>query len=185
MKVPRLGTESELKLRPTPQPQQHGIWTAGVTYATAWSNTGSLTHWARPGIKTVISEWSRLKKQDLFSFLLFSPSMWKALLSSSLYYSSSPPDSQEWAELGFKVNWSIISFLAWKALFFLEESKSWKGFRERGEGVGVSHRDDSGLRPRRGMWVFSSNPHTLAPRVLHFLPAGGIFLRWSYVVWHI
>ena len=83
MKVPRLGTESELKLRPTPQPQQHGIWTAGVTYATAWSNTGSLTHWVRPGIKTVISEWSRLKKQDLFSFLLFSPSSEK-LFSAAL-----------------------------------------------------------------------------------------------------
>ena len=43
--------------RPIPHPWQHGIWATSVTYATACSNTGSLTNWARPGIKT-ISSWS-------------------------------------------------------------------------------------------------------------------------------
>ena len=34
-----------------PQPQQCQIWAASVTYNTAHSNAGSLTHWVRPGIK--------------------------------------------------------------------------------------------------------------------------------------
>jgi len=41
MEVPRLGFKSELQL---------------PAYTTAHSNTGSLTHWARPGIKSV-SSW--------------------------------------------------------------------------------------------------------------------------------
>ena len=41
---------------PTPQPQQREIWAASVTYTTAYSNAGSLTHWARPGIKPA-SSW--------------------------------------------------------------------------------------------------------------------------------
>ena len=34
-----------------PQPQQHMIWAASATYDVACSNAGSLSHWARPGIK--------------------------------------------------------------------------------------------------------------------------------------
>jgi len=33
--------------QPSPEPQQHRIWASSVTYTTAHSNTGSLTHWAR------------------------------------------------------------------------------------------------------------------------------------------
>ena len=33
------------------KPQQHGIWAVSVTYTTAQSHTGFLTHWARLGIK--------------------------------------------------------------------------------------------------------------------------------------
>ena len=32
-----------------PEPQQQGIWAVSATYTTAHGNTGSLTHWARPG----------------------------------------------------------------------------------------------------------------------------------------
>ena len=39
-----------------PQPQQHGIWAKSETYTTARSNTGFLTHWARPGIEPA-SSW--------------------------------------------------------------------------------------------------------------------------------
>ena len=39
-----------------PQPKQHGIWAASVTYSTAHLNAGSLTHWARPGIEPT-SSW--------------------------------------------------------------------------------------------------------------------------------
>ena len=42
MKVPGLGTEPELQLGPIPQPQQHWIQAAPVTYAAAWGNTGIL-----------------------------------------------------------------------------------------------------------------------------------------------
>ena len=40
----------------TPQPQQHGIWAMSMTYTTAYSNAGSLTHWSRPGIE-LKSSW--------------------------------------------------------------------------------------------------------------------------------
>ena len=38
-----------------PQPQQHKIWAASATYNTAHSNTRSLIHWVRPGIKPTTS----------------------------------------------------------------------------------------------------------------------------------
>ena len=41
---------------PIPQPQQHQIQAESVIYTTAHCNTGSLTHWARPGIKPA-SSW--------------------------------------------------------------------------------------------------------------------------------
>ena len=43
MEVPRLGVESELYHRPTPEPQQGGIRAASATYTTAHGNAGSLT----------------------------------------------------------------------------------------------------------------------------------------------
>ena len=51
MKVSSVGVELELQLRPTPQQQQHRILAVSVTYTTAHSNAGSLTHWARPGVE--------------------------------------------------------------------------------------------------------------------------------------
>ena len=56
MEVLRLGVESELQLPAMPQLQQCGILAASETYTTAQSNSGSLTHWARPGIKPA-SSW--------------------------------------------------------------------------------------------------------------------------------
>ena len=37
--------------QPTPEPQQYSIWATSATYTTGHSSAGSLTHWARPGIK--------------------------------------------------------------------------------------------------------------------------------------
>ena len=54
--VPSLGVQSELQLRPMPQPQQRQIWAASVSYTTAHGNTGSLAHGARPGIEPA-SSW--------------------------------------------------------------------------------------------------------------------------------
>ena len=57
----RLEVESELQLLGTPtQPQQLGIWASFSTYTTAHSNTGTLTHWSRPGIKPE-SSWILVK----------------------------------------------------------------------------------------------------------------------------
>ena len=56
--VPRPGIESELQLRPTPQPwqQQHRIWAVSETYAKACHNDRSITHWASPGIEPASSQ---------------------------------------------------------------------------------------------------------------------------------
>ena len=41
--------------QPMPQPQQCQIQAGSVTYTTAHGNTGSSTHWARPGIEPATS----------------------------------------------------------------------------------------------------------------------------------
>ena len=53
MEVPRLEVKSKQQLLAyaTVTNQQCQIWVVSVTSATAWSGAGSLTHWARPGIK--------------------------------------------------------------------------------------------------------------------------------------
>jgi len=58
MEVLRLGVKLELQLRTTSQPQQCWIWATSVTYSIcgSCSNTGSLTHWARPGIELASSQ---------------------------------------------------------------------------------------------------------------------------------
>ena len=60
--VPRLGVESKpqgwkqsCSCRPTPQPQEHWLWAAPVTYAAACGNAGSLTHRVRPGMELAFS----------------------------------------------------------------------------------------------------------------------------------
>ena len=55
MEVPRLGSNWSCSPWPTPQPQQHGIWAASMTYTTAHGNAGPLTHWARPGMQPTTS----------------------------------------------------------------------------------------------------------------------------------
>ena len=44
------GWNRSCSCQPTPQPQQCRIGAKSSTYAAAHSNTGSLTHWMRPGI---------------------------------------------------------------------------------------------------------------------------------------
>ena len=78
MEVPRLGVQSELcSRRPAPEPQQLGIWAASATYTTVQGNTGSLTHWVRPGMEPTTS-WllvglvnhSATRGTPLFCFLI-------------------------------------------------------------------------------------------------------------------
>ena len=56
MEVPTLGVKLELSGPPMPQAQQHQIRAVSSTYTTAHGNAGSLTQWARPGIKSA-SSW--------------------------------------------------------------------------------------------------------------------------------
>ena len=55
MEVSSLGVRWELQLPPTPQ--QHQIRATSANYATACGNARSLTHWVKPGIKSV-SSWT-------------------------------------------------------------------------------------------------------------------------------
>ena len=55
MEAPRLGFKSELQLPAYTTATAHQIQVASETYTTAQSNVGSLTHWARPGIKPATS----------------------------------------------------------------------------------------------------------------------------------
>ena len=76
MEVPRLGWKRSWSCQSMPQPQQHQIQIASVTYATAHGNIGSLTHWVSPGIKPhphghcvgFLSHWATLETPDLFLF---------------------------------------------------------------------------------------------------------------------
>ena len=54
-KFPGQGLNRSCSCRPTPQPQQCRIRASSATYTTAHSNSGSLIHWARPGIKLATS----------------------------------------------------------------------------------------------------------------------------------
>ena len=66
--------------QPTPQPQWCRIRAVSMTYTTAHGNTGSLTHWVRPGIKPTtswfivgfVSPAPRRERQSMHSLYSFS-----------------------------------------------------------------------------------------------------------------
>ena len=49
------GSYQGYNCRPTPQPQQCGIWATSANHSVAHSSARSLTHWARPGIEPACS----------------------------------------------------------------------------------------------------------------------------------
>ena len=63
------------------QPQQCGIWASSETYTTAHGNSGSLIHWARPGIEPATSwslvaflnHWAMKETSSTGSFYLWVP----------------------------------------------------------------------------------------------------------------
>ena len=73
--VPRQGLNRSYISGPTSQPQQCRIRAVSATCTAAHGNTGSLTHWVRPGIKP-ISSWilvglvSTVPQKDFFFFFL-------------------------------------------------------------------------------------------------------------------
>ena len=54
-KFPGYGFNQSCSRWPTPQPQECHIWATSMTYDAAHGNTGSLTHWMRPGINPMCS----------------------------------------------------------------------------------------------------------------------------------
>jgi len=82
MEVPRLGVYWSWSYWPMPEPQQRRIWAVSATYTTTHSNTGSLTHWARPGIEPATS-W----------FLMGFVNHWATMGTPMPPVSSSPLDS--------------------------------------------------------------------------------------------
>ena len=78
MEVSGPGFESELQLKPAPQPQQHQIQAPSANYAAAYGNTGSLTHWVRPGIEPASSQrsigslihWVTVGTPTMYNFLI-------------------------------------------------------------------------------------------------------------------
>ena len=50
------GSNRSCRCQPTLQPQWHRIQAMSVTYTPARENSGSLTHWASPGIELVSSQ---------------------------------------------------------------------------------------------------------------------------------
>ena len=55
-RFPGQGSNQSCSCQPMSEPWQHRIWAASANYATAYSNDGSLTHWARPEIEPT-SSW--------------------------------------------------------------------------------------------------------------------------------
>ena len=79
-------------LQPTPHPQQCRIWATSETYTTAHCNTGSLTHWSRPGIEPVAS-WFLVR-------FLFAAPWWELLFWFNFC---------KWCKIGR----GLISFCMW------------------------------------------------------------------------
>ena len=73
MEAPRLGVKWSCSCGPMPQPRQ--IWATSGNYTIAHGNTGSLTHWARSGIKSE-SSWilvgfvTAVPQREIPSFLI-------------------------------------------------------------------------------------------------------------------
>ena len=76
MEVPKLGIKSNwsYSCQLTPQLQPRRIWAISVTHTTAHGNTGSLTHWMRPGIEPApgsltTEPWWELPQEAYYSLL--------------------------------------------------------------------------------------------------------------------
>ena len=89
-KGPDQGSNPSCSRRPKPQPQQLSIWALSVTHTPGHGITGSLTHWARPGIEPA-SSWilvgfviSELQWNSWSAFLFIES--FKLLVCSDLFF---------------------------------------------------------------------------------------------------
>ena len=77
-KFPGSGSNRSCSHWPSPEPQQRRIQAASATYTIAHGNAGSLTYWARPGIKPAtswflvgfVNHWATTGTPTPFSFAL-------------------------------------------------------------------------------------------------------------------
>ena len=75
-RFPGWGSNQSCSRRPTTEPQQRGIWAVSATHSTAHGNTGSLIHWARPGMEPAtpwflvgfVNHWATTGTPTLFTF---------------------------------------------------------------------------------------------------------------------
>ena len=162
-----------------PQPLQHWIWATSVTYITACGDTGSLTHWARPGIKPASSQRQCRVLNPLshsgnsaFSYswtvlsLFLSCVMWTVLKSKgqlfwALYLNLSLCDvTHDWTQV-IIVGWSAAEMMCSKRTFFLS-SVTTKG----GPHVALfSPSTSSDLHPGPQALVFASLCHSENPEL--------------------
>ena len=94
---------------PMPPPQQCQIPAASATYTAVCGNTGSLTHWVRPGIEPTSSWipvrfltcWATMRTHVFFFFFGHTGSIWKfpgqaSSVSCSCYLHHSYSDTGSW-----------------------------------------------------------------------------------------
>ena len=67
-RFPDQGSNQSWSHQPMPEPQQCGLWATSVTHTTADGNAGSLTLWARPGIKPA-SSWILVRFVNLWAMM--------------------------------------------------------------------------------------------------------------------
>ena len=115
MEIPGPGCQSEQQLRPMPQPWQHWIRAASATYATAWSNARSLTHWGRQGLNPC-------PHRHCVGFLTHWATMGTPLNFENPWNNWSLVSPQKILKLKFYVYWTLIffshSFLSFCLAFF-------------------------------------------------------------------
>ena len=125
MEVAQARVKLEYSCQPTPQPQQHQIWAVSETYTTAYDNTGSLMHWARPGIKLTSSwilgfHWATIGTPDQYCLygqgvIIFSMKIKSSPFSKVLGFPYIPWSGKDWAEALSKRSpgsktWDTLSF---------------------------------------------------------------------------
>ena len=109
---------------PMPQPQQLWIWAASVTYTTAHDNAGSLTHWARPGIRPAslwilvgsINHWATMRtprspiSESYMASLILSGTAKPFSRKAVPFYI---PTSKEWVIQFLSILISICCYYLW------------------------------------------------------------------------
>ena len=98
MEFPKLEGESELQLKPTPQPWQHQIRAVSMTYAAACDSAGFLTHWGQGSNSHAhgdyirsLTAWATVETPYIYLILLFGHGC-----DMQKYLGQGEPEPQQW-----------------------------------------------------------------------------------------